>query len=400
MIKIKDLELLKNVDVLFENEIILYGAGDYGKRAYNLLKGLELPVLGFCDSNITKWGEEIEGCKVMSFCEMKDILAEKNKILIFAIADPRSVEQVLEVLERQGMQEINCYTYFALKKTVESHINDYRINEKFRKNEKEKTELFCNYKAQRKEFIALSALYSAISDGNVFLVFQPGKVGSSSVYESLKRERIFCYHIHEFTGNYGWIKTFEKAQKGLWALHKAEKVKIISLVRDPIARGISSYFQRMQESVRGIGYALEPDAYKGVIAFLTDETEKGTYGNMFEWFDIEMKGTFGIDVYQHDFDKRKGYQIIQQDNMELLLLKLEKLNDCVEIIGQFAGVKDFKLMKANMGSDKLYYFAYEELKKTIEIPQSILDFYYKDNFAMDHFYTLEEKEAFYKKWLK
>lgn len=402
MIKIKDLDLLKNIDILFENEIILYGAGDYGRKACRLLKGMKLSILGFCDSNVTKWDAEIEGYKVMSFGEMTDILKEKNHvILIFAIADPGSVKQVLGVLERYGMSEIDCYTYFALKNTVGLHIDDCRIEETFRKNEKTKEKLYCDYRAHRKEYIALSALHSAASKGNVLLVFQPGKVGSSSVCESLRREQIPCYHAHELTGKWGWVKSFEKAQKGLVLLQEAEKIKIISLIRDPIARGISVYFQRIQEHIGGRAYNFfEPDTYKGVTALLKDETETGTYGRMFEWFNIEMKDTFGIDVYQYDFDREKGYEIIQKGNVELLLLKLEKLNDCEEIIGQFTGVKDFKLIKANMGNDKLYRFAYEELKGTIEIPHDILDFYYRDNPAMDHFYTSEEKEVFYKKWLK
>lgn len=84
---------------------------------------------------------------------------------------------------------------------------------------------------------------------------------------------------------------------------------------------------------------------------------------MFEWFDLEIKENFGIDVYGYDFDKERGFQIIRQDNVELLLMKLEKLDDCQEIIGEFVGAEDFKLIKSNMGNNKLYKFAYNELKK-------------------------------------
>ena len=62
------------------------------------------------------------------------------------------------------------------------------------------------------------------------------------------------------------------------------------------------------------------------------------------------------------------------------------------------GVENFNLVKTNVGRDKLYRFAYEELKNTIDIPESILDFYYENNKAMDHFYTKREKEQFRKKW--
>lgn len=401
MIKINDLELLKNIDILFENEMILYGAGDYGRRACKLLNEMKLPILGVCDSNAAKWGEEIEGNKVMSFCEMMSLFKEKRHvILIFAIASPGSVKQVLRILERYGMPEIECYTYFALRNTVELHMDDNRIEESFREKEKAKAMLYRDFRANRKEHIALSVLRNAITERETFLVLQPGKVGSSSVCESLRREGIPCYHLHELTGKWGWGKPFEKAQKGIWALHEAEKIKMISLAREPVARGISLYFQRIQEHIGRDAYFVEQDTYKGVLALLKEEAGIGNYGHMFEWFNMELRDIFGIDVYQNNFDREKGYQLIQQGNVELLLLKMEKLNDCQEMIGRFAGIDNFKLMKSNTGNDKLYHFAYEELKRTIDIPRDILDFYYKDNPAMDHFYTSKEKEGFYRKWLR
>lgn len=56
MMKVKDLDLLKNIDILFENEIVLYGAGNCGRKASQLLEKIKAPVLGFGDSNVNKWG--------------------------------------------------------------------------------------------------------------------------------------------------------------------------------------------------------------------------------------------------------------------------------------------------------------------------------------------------------
>jgi len=84
----------------------------------------------------------------------------------------------------------------------------------------------------------------------------------------------------------------------------------------------------------------------------------------------------------------------------LLLIKTEKLNDCQDIIGQFVGVEDFKLVKDNVGNKKISKFAYDEVLRTIEIPEDVIDFYYKGNKAMDHFYTESEKEKFMMKWSK
>jgi len=81
-----------------------------------------------------------------------------------------------------------------------------------------------------------------------------------------------------------------------------------------------------------------------------------------------------------------------------LLIKTEKLSGSQDILGQFIGNKDFKLLDSNVGNQKTYKFAYEEVKNTIRIPEHIIDFYYRGNKAMDHFYTEEEKKRLIQKW--
>ena len=181
-------------------------------------------------------------------------------------------------------------------------------------------------------------------------------------------------------------------------MRKVEKIKIISLIREPIGRDLSMYFQFFDEYI--CSDWIKPNIYKNVIEVLDLFTKFGEYGFLFEWFVLEMEEAFGIDVYQYDFDKNRGYQIIEKDNIQLLLIKVEKLDDCEEAIGQFIGVNNFKLVKANIGENKPYKFVYNELKRTIKIPEYIINFYYKDNKCMDHFYTKAEKEGFIKRWKK
>ena len=109
---------------------------------------------------------------------------------------------------------------------------------------------------------------------------------------------------------------------------------------------------------------------------------------------------FGIDVFEYPFDKEKGYSIIKKDNIEVLLMKLEKLNGLEQIIGRFAGAPHFKLINANIGEKKQYAYLYKDVKDTMKIPREVFDFYYKGNPRMDHFYSEEEKAAFLKKWEK
>ena len=46
-----------------------------------------------------------------------------------------------------------------------------------------------------------------------------------------------------------------------------------------------------------------------------------------------MKEVFGIDVFAYPFDAEKGYTLIKEGNIELLLMKMEKLSELENVIG-------------------------------------------------------------------
>lgn len=120
----------------------------------------------------------------------------------------------------------------------------------------------------------------------------------------------------------------------------------------------------------------------------------------FAWFDLELKEATGIDIYQYPFDKENGYAWIKEGNIEILVLTLEKLNENVEVLGEFVGKPGIKLQNANVGDDKQYKYIYEGLKKDIRIPVRVMESQYKNNPQLDHFYTEEEKERFLQEWSK
>ncbi len=397
MIGIRDLQLLKDIDILYHNEIILYGAGNIGMKAVKMLSGAGIPVLGFCDSSIEKWGNMVEGHFVFSIHELVTMAKEKALIVIITMANQDQVAQVLTVLERYGLSDINSYTWFALLYTLALHFEDQRINAAFREKMRLKELIFQEFRENEVlKGKAVSALKAVASSDNHILILQPGKVGSTSVVASLRKAFIPCAHIHSITGK-GFL--FDGGIKGTELLRKVNKVKVISMVRDPIAKSIAHYFQCFNDGIVAHRTTLVlPDTFEGVKALLERERSMGKDGALFEWFNREIKEPFGVDIYAHDFDRERGYQIICEGNVELLLIKMENLDECGDVIGQFVGSRDFRLIRANMGYDKLYRFAYEKLKRTIEIPRHILDFYYKGNKAMDHFYTEEEKQQFFLKW--
>lgn len=398
MVKIHDLELLENINILYDNKIILYGAGDYGRRAKKLLEKINIPVLGFGDSSKEKWGGAIEDKRIFSFCEMGEGI-DKNTIVIITVANVNDVERIRITLNTCGISEAKCYTYFALKRSIELHINDKRIPESYREDFNISKMIYREWKFRQVELNGLEIICDRFLHNNSIIILQPAKVGSSSVKAGLERKQIACIHTHVLVSSmWGCNKFLKERIEGVKLLKKMEdRLKIISMIRDPIGRDISLYFQALgEEYVTKDG--VTSDIYKDIYKHLEKNSKTGNCGWIFEWFNKEIKECFGIDVYQHDFDKIKGYQIIKKDNVELLLMKTEKLDDCQKIIGEFVGVGDFELVKENIGNNKPVKYVYEEVKKAIKVPKSITDFYYKGNACMDHFYTLGEKEIFIKRW--
>src|SRR5262245_16214855 len=94
--------------------------------------------------------------------------------------------------------------------------------------------------------------------------------------------------------------------------------RVISLVREPIARTVSAFFQ---PSVRR-GYVDSATAVDQLLERFGDRLD----GVPLRWFESHLEPALGIDVYDTDFDVARGYQIITTPKVKLLLLRCEGLD--------------------------------------------------------------------------
>lgn len=252
-----------------------------------------------------------------------------------------------------------------------------------------------------------------------------GKVGSSTVFNSLDNLDIDMdiFQIHVLTDE--WIKKVQDQYRHASRIHKrviidehllaslylrrrmdknnfSEKWKVISLVRDPIARNISTFFQAYPIYFAEFSREnkLQNDYMKGDISELTD-----LFMNSFEehdtplnWFDVHMKPAFGIDVFASEFPKEKGYKIYKGKDVDLLLVRLENLKACAaEAFRHFLGIEGFTLLDANISSDKDYSAAYNQFKKAIVLSEAYINSMYNSKFTR-HFYTDNEIKQFKQIW--
>jgi hypothetical protein len=263
-----------------------------------------------------------------------------------------------------------------------------------------------------------------------------GKVGSSSVYSSLKAANLDMpiHHIHFL--KWADINEIEKRAKRdfqnidvdllkrLWLAKYIRKLitigtvnrnkwKIITMVREPISRNIAAFFQSFKIT-KTSGYDGETYQIKSrhhnfeMIANFNDPVvierltglffERVNHAYPLNYFDLEMKEVFGIDLYATNFPKTKGYEIYAQKHPNVLLIKLECLEKIAcDAFREFLSINTFNLINKNKGDNKEYAVIYKKFKESISIPEGYIEMMYNSKY-MQHFYNDEEIIAYADKW--
>ncbi len=385
--EIKDYEFIYNINALFEKKIILYGAGVHGKRMYALLKAINVDVECFCDKN-----PSVKKClpaPVISMNELKQRTTDDSSYFII-VSSGEFFEEIIADLTQMKIQAYIC-TWHAVRIGIELHIHDSRFSEEFRNDFLQRKKICFNNNTIH--FELLNQFYLSVYPYSILVYLSP-KVGSSTIYEALNRADIAAVHTHSMAPKTG-IPQIDAAKDYYMEKCRKDGVKIISVVREPVARALSYFMQGFRWEFiwddRCQSSDLEAEARRWVMKSLEENEE-------FVWFDKEIKEFTGIDVYQYPFDKEAGYSWIKENNIEILLLKAEKLNDNIDLIRKFVGYPDLELVSKNVGDKKSTKYIYKQLKKNFKLPASVIKQQFENNTRLDHFYTKEEKQSFLEKW--
>lgn len=267
----------------------------------------------------------------------------------------------------------------------------------------------------------LAGRESAQGSVDPIIIYQPGKVGSSTILASLKQAfrsakmEAPVYHAHHLNNleqMEAEIKSkFPNPQRSLEKLaidkdlrrkidHDSDqRWNIISLTREPVARTISTVFEMLD--VIFPGWKEKYQAGQWDLHEMQDVIVKRYVSGpgQGDWYDTQMKAVFDIDVYAQPFPYPQGFEIYHgKNNSRLLLLRLEDLNRVGQkVVSEFLNLKHFKLVQANVAEDKEYSALYREFKK-LPLPASFLERMYASRYARQ-FYSDDEIHGFYQKWL-
>ena len=284
---------------------------------------------------------------------------------------------------------------------------------------------FGNYATRKKidKFkFYLSNRRKLTADNPPLIIYQMGKVGSSSINRSLKKYWTASpvYRVHVLTE--GGLQRLDHVIRNAYAktrfipLHlivseflrphlsiSPSKIKwnIITLVRDPIARNISSFFQDLGTRHHYFDYPTSAGnekfnrAVEELVGMYLDNHD---HARPLTWFDSEFGRTFNMDIYDYRFDREKGFSIIKEDDCRVLVLKLEALDRCAaSAFQEFLKIDNFELINDNLAREKKYASLYQQFKKAIVLPEKYIEMMYNTKFV-NHFYTQDEINRFRQRW--
>jgi glycosyltransferase involved in cell wall biosynthesis len=271
------------------------------------------------------------------------------------------------------------------------------------------------------------------------LIYQMGKVGSTSVDYTLKQKKLPnpVYHVHQLTPE-GIAWTMRQTQESLErndanrSLDSLTRVEtrlylsmvlreyrqnmllqeeirrvlkdipwhIITMVRDPVSREISDFFFSLHLHPRLLALRGAP-LQRECLQLLDAELQRKFNGDAsyaLSWFDNELGKVFPVDVYQFPFHAQRGYSILETGNIRILVFKMEMLTSCFsEAMERFLGIPGLKLINQNTAGQKNYHDLYRYAKERVSLAPQLCQRIYQSRYCQ-HFYSQAERAEWIRRW--
>ncbi len=395
---------LLNGNILHNNELIFYGTG---KRADNMQRVYEsygYYIKFFCYSDALGSGEELHNGKiVLSFNELIKYCEDSDKDVTIQIASSYEKEILVKLQQKNVKASILVYNDFRF------FIRNKKINYLEIINENYRKKSISDY-ANKRKYFARSLAWELLDNYNLEkdilnIILSSPKTGSATIAESCSVSKkiiepiYISYSMNPFSKEY--LEVISKSKK-----------RFIGGVREPISQMLSVIFFLWynRDSMFDSSYK-----YKNIgdCQYWFDEhfVNNGNEENALEIFCDVMKtncneidfyendyfNITGVNLFNYDFDRHKGYTIINEGNTEILIYRLDKLNSLTEVIGDYFGDKDFHIVDANRSEYSIYNEMYRKAKEKIRIKKWFLNKCYSSK-LIQWCYTKDEIEQFKENW--
>ena len=245
---VKDLQLLKDITPLFEKKLVIWGAGNKGREIIQDIVSMGAGRKGIllCDSDSNLLGNSICGNEILSPKDLRikeAIFSEEETAVLVTPISIKAQNEIIKEIEENTGRGVSVYTHYAIVWGIYFGLENPHVDPEFKRKSLMEHEVACLRKensilSQKKVFQYFSFL--PLHQDEIILVYQPGKVASTSIYHSIQNYNRNVLHCHS-------LNDIELTEGELYKLLDLKSAKIICLVRDPIARTIAAMWQNVSE---------------------------------------------------------------------------------------------------------------------------------------------------------
>lgn len=215
------------------------------------------------------------------------------------------------------------------------------------------------------------------------LIYQMGKVGSTTLESSLPKSR----HLHTLYGYPSARNAVDYKRRNLlkdlrryvfWLVQRmlirqSSDIRIVTLVRNPFDREVSQFFQDLEHWLSYYSLKFQVDKRLEIGNFVECCFEYAydfNYSVEWYWREIGRFSGLGLEEYKYDLDK--GYAFAERGKYKVMLVRLDKLEECKLELESFLGQK-LKLTNTNRGEKKWYEPIYRRFKSDYVPSESVIE---------------------------
>jgi hypothetical protein len=228
------------------------------------------------------------------------------------------------------------------------------------------------------------------------------KVGSSAIVDALERHHLPVFHVHKMSREHVMSLREERRRRG-WelgpipphdelgmrlhrdVLQRGRRARVVTIVREPIARNLSSYFEHLD------AIWCRKDAHESIPVedLCRGFVERFPHSEPLSWFDDELLPVLGIDVYAHPFPDEP---IIRTERADLLILKSESSDEAKgAALARFFGIDGIVVRRMNETRSKSKGAAFARFRQSIRLRREYVDEMLNARYTR-HFYSAAERE--------
>jgi hypothetical protein len=241
---------------------------------------------------------------------------------------------------------------------------------------------------------------------NPILVYQMGKVGSSTVVRTLERLDLDAPVLHVHTLDPDHLQLAVRKERASTRSHLPEHLiassilvdrlekrnfpcRVITLTREPVGRAISFAFEDWKKKApeaKKSGGSLDGRAMSEAV---TQLLRPGSgHANPGQWFERELHNCLGIDVFAEPYDIERGFSLVRNGPVTALIIRVEDLDRA--LTQGLAALLEMEIsrraiQRANTGRKKWYADALHSVKTSYRLPAGLAEFIFGTRYV-NHFY--------------